>query len=771
MLDKLHQDLRVLEKKCARYLDLYDFAPVGYCTISAEGLILEANLFAADIFGVSRNALVRQDLGSFIWVTDLSTYDLHRKLLLETGQTQSIEVQILHGQCEPLWVNLVASLAHWDGVDVMRIVFTNINDQKRIERDLTERQNELKVVQRLAHLGTWHWDLQTNVQTWSDEIFASYGIPAQCVPLTLPNIQNQFTESSWTDLSAALDRCRMYGTPYKCDAEMVWEDGSHHWVAIVGHAVRDQDGTITALYGTLQDVTERIRAKLDLHHSEARLDCILESTSDGIFAIDSDGKVIRFNKKFGDMWRIPPDLLTCMVAPALLNHVMEQLEKPEEFLASVHALYTSDLEMTGPISFKDGRVFERFTSPLMMDSHNIGRVWSFRDITERQRTENALRESKAQLQWTEESFRLMVESVSDCALVMLNPEGQIVSWNCGAQQINGYSAQEIIGQHFSLFHQRVDIDCGGPLLELNTAIAEGYCKINGWRLRKGGTKYWASVVLTAVRDNTETLRGFAKLTRDLTEFRRNDQLLNDKNIELQTAWIAADNANRVKSDFLASMSHELRTPLNSILGFAQLIDTGIPPPSPNQKRNLDQILNGGWYLLELINDILDFAQIDSGKLSLSLESISLLDILYDCQALIAPLALKRAISIAFPVIEQALLVFVDRTRTKQILLNLLSNAIKYNNVGGSVMVECALYTSNLVRISIRDTGLGMTHEQMEQLFQPFNRLGREFGVEMGAGIGLVVTKRLVELMHGAVGVTSVIGTGSTFWIDLPLSRI
>jgi signal transduction histidine kinase len=257
------------------------------------------------------------------------------------------------------------------------------------------------------------------------------------------------------------------------------------------------------------------------------------------------------------------------------------------------------------------------------------------------------------------------------------------------------------------------------------------------------------------------------LERDLLHQTNNQ--LRQKQLELTGAWVEAEKANRAKSDFLASMSHELRTPLNSILGFAQLIETGMPPPTPSQKRNLDYILNGGWYLLELINEVLDLAQVESGELSLSLESVSLIDILHHCHGLIEPLAHKRAISVTFTQLEMFPLAFVDRIRVKQVILNLLSNAIKYNQPGGSVAAELSLHPPNFARISIRDTGMGMTPNQIEQLFQPFNRLGREAGAEAGTGIGLVVTKRLVELMEGKVGVESTPGTGSVFWIDLPLA--
>jgi CheY-like chemotaxis protein/molybdopterin-binding protein len=214
------------------------------------------------------------------------------------------------------------------------------------------------------------------------------------------------------------------------------------------------------------------------------------------------------------------------------------------------------------------------------------------------------------------------------------------------------------------------------------------------------------------------------------------------------------------------MSHELRTPLSAILGFAQLIESGTPQPTLSQKRSVDQILKAGWYLLDLINEVLDLAVIESGRLSLSLEAISLAEVMQECQTMIEPQAQRRDIAVTFPRFGAPCLVTADRTRVKQVLINLLSNAIKYNRIGGSVVVDCSASSERCVRIGVRDSGAGLSADQLTQLFQPFNRLGQESSVQEGTGIGLVVSKRLVELMGGVIGVESVVGQGSVFWIEL-----
>jgi signal transduction histidine kinase/ActR/RegA family two-component response regulator len=302
-------------------------------------------------------------------------------------------------------------------------------------------------------------------------------------------------------------------------------------------------------------------------------------------------------------------------------------------------------------------------------------------------------------------------------------------------------------------------------------------------IRKDGSRFPAIVSVTALRDATDKVIGYLLIGTDNTARKQVeaeqallDQRLRENNVELAAAKTAAEKANLAKSEFLSSMSHELRTPLNAVLGFAQLLASANPPPTEVQKLSIDQILQAGWYLLQLINEILDLALIESRQVSISLESMSLSEVLQDCQAMIGPQAENRGLQMTFPSFDSVLYVHADRTRLKQVMINLLSNAIKYNREGGSVVVECTVVKNRAVeskdgsegrvRIRVKDSGIGMTSEQRAQLFQPFNRLGQEAGSEEGTGIGLVVTKQLIELMGGSIGVESHVGIGSIFWVEL-----
>ena len=240
-------------------------------------------------------------------------------------------------------------------------------------------------------------------------------------------------------------------------------------------------------------------------------------------------------------------------------------------------------------------------------------------------------------------------------------------------------------------------------------------------------------------------------------------------IILVAARHMADKANLAKSEFLSNMSHELRTPLNAILGFAQLMEVSNPPPTEKQERSIDQIIKAGWYLLELINEVLDLATIDAGKILLTMETLSLADVLADSLAMLENQAQKRNISLIFTPCDASCTIEADRIRLKQVFVNLLSNAIKYNKPYGSVTVNCALKSHQRIRVCIEDTGEGLSAEKIAQLFQPFNRLGKESSQEEGTGIGLVVSNRIVELMDGAIGVESTVGKGCKFWVELNLT--
>lgn len=377
---------------------------------------------------------------------------------------------------------------------------------------------------------------------------------------------------------------------------------------------------------------------------------------------------------------------------------------------------------------------------------------------------NALSGARDRAETNAQYARSLIEASLD-PLVTIDPRGKITDVNDALVQATGVPRDQLIGTDFFDYFTEPD----KARIGYQRVFSEGLVRDYPLAIRHTNGQVMDVLYNAAVyRSDQGVVLGVFAAARDVTERLLMDRVVLENTVQLKSAMATAEKASLAKSKFLSSMSHELRTPLNAILGFAQLIESGPTPPTAEQKRSLDQILKGGWYLLELINEILDLAQIESGRVQLSLEPLNLGEVVLESRAMIEPQALNRGIGLTFAQLDAPHFVNVDRTRLKQVLINLLSNAVKYNRPAGSVCVEYTSRAAGFIRISVRDTGIGLTKQQLAQLFQSFNRLGREAGLEEGTGIGLVVTKRLVEMMGGTIGVESVVGVGSVFWIEFKL---
>jgi len=394
-------------------------------------------------------------------------------------------------------------------------------------------------------------------------------------------------------------------------------------------------------------------------------------------------------------------------------------------------------------------------------------------------THKQLQRTNFTLQISEERLAVTLNSIGD-AVIATDEEARVTLMNPLAERLTGWTRTEAIGRSADDIFNIINKETRQPaVIPVKETLAHG--TIQGLAnhtvlIARDNSECDIADSCAPIRDRDGQVTGAVLVFRDVTgeyaaqrALHDSAQVLQEKNLELESARLMAEKANLAKSEFLSSMSHELRSPLNAILGFAQLMETSSPLPTAAQEASIDQILKAGWYLLELINEILDLALIESGRLSLSLEPMSLVDVMLECQAMIEPQAQKSGIRMSFPRIETPSFVIADRTRVKQVLINLLSNAIKYNRAQGSVEVTCGTSTEKRMRISVKDTGQGLSQDKLAHLFQPFNRLGQEAGAEEGTGIGLVVSKRLVELMGGEIGVESTVGAGSVFWIELNLT--
>jgi len=391
------------------------------------------------------------------------------------------------------------------------------------------------------------------------------------------------------------------------------------------------------------------------------------------------------------------------------------------------------------------------------------------DITLRKQVEIKLKE-------TEESNRLLLESVGE-GIYGVDLDGSTTFVNPVFVNMLGFTAEEIIGQpiHDLIHHTHAD---GTKYLisecPIHAALKDREVhKVNNdifWR--KDGTGLPVEYTTTPVIKN-DIIVGAVTVFQDISQRIKAEQ-------DILTAKENAENANQAKSQFLSSMSHELRTPMNAIMGFGQLLTMDVENPlDESQADNVNEIMKASKHLLKLINEVLDLAKIESGQINLSIEKVMLSDIVNESLQLIYPLAEKRNIKIIIKVddreinfeemLEQQYAVLADHIRLKQVLINILSNAVKYNKDNGSIIITCE-YIDDKIKINIKDSGVGLTAEQQLKLFIPFERLGAEQSDVEGAGIGLVITKNIIEQMNGDIGVQSEYGKGSTFWIKLPACK-
>ncbi len=551
--------------------------------------------------------------------------------------------------------------------------------------------------------------------------------------------------------------------------------------------------------------------------SEDPFRLLVQSVKDyAIFLLDRDGKIASWNEGAQSIKGYRPDEI--IGRHFSVFYPLEAVETgfPQYELDVAKA--TGRFEDEGWRIRKDGsRFWANVVITALRDESGglVGFAKVTRDLTERRRAEIRLRDS-------EERFRLLVQSVVDYAIFMLDAHGRVASWNEGAERIKGYSADEIIGKHFSTFYPPDAVATAFPQYELEVAKDTGRFEHEGWRVRKDGSQFWAHVVITAVRDDSGRLVGFAKVTRDLTarraaeeqarklvaeeaaraEAERMNTVLQDQateleqqteeaqalteeleqtNEQLQQALYdaeqsrdAAREANRAKAEFLRAMSHELRTPLNAIGGYTELLDVGVYGPLTTEQRDtLARIERSQRHLLSLINDVLNFARLEAGRVEVSLAPVSVRDVVLGLEPLVAPQV--RAKQLDYVVADQEpipddLYVSADYDKLEQILLNLLSNAIKFTPAGGRISVG-ARRNGDSVAIWVRDTGIGIPIDKLEKVFEPFVQVDRTPGsAHEGTGLGLAISRDLARAMNGELSVASETNGGSTFTLLLPATN-
>jgi len=484
--------------------------------------------------------------------------------------------------------------------------------------------------------------------------------------------------------------------------------------------------------------------------SEERFRQLVSGVTDyAIFQLDSSGRVLNWNEGAQRLKQYTADEI--VGKHFSIFYPQEALDRKFPDMELEVAAQVGRFEDEGWRVRKDGTLFwANVVITALRDESGVlfGYLKITRDLTERRQTEEVLRQS-------EEKFRLLVEGVMDYAIFMLDPDGRVASWNVGAERIKGYRADEIMGRHFSTFYPREAIADGKPERELREALEHGRVEDEGWRIRKNGERFWANVVITALRGADGVLRGFAKITRDLSERRRVEALRE---------------ADRQKNEFLALLAHELRNPLAPIRTALHVI--GQPRAEPSEIARAHAIAERQLrHMARLMDDLLDVVRVGEGRIDLKREMVDLRDLVRRSVEAAGSAANERRHNVEVDVPPDPIRLSVDPTRVEQVLANLLGNAIKYTDRGGHIRVRASRDGGDAV-IEVSDNGIGIEPKALPRIFDLFvqedRRLDRSVG---GMGIGLTLVRRLVELHGGTVEASSPGSRlGSRFVVRLPLRQ-
>ena len=351
--------------------------------------------------------------------------------------------------------------------------------------------------------------------------------------------------------------------------------------------------------------------------------------------------------------------------------------------------------------------------------------------------------SNSALSETAEQFHILVDSVEEYAIYMLDPNGNVITWNTGAEKIKGYSSEEIVGKNFASFYTADDVAAGKPQRNLREAIRRGYIRDQGLRVRKDGCTFEAEVIITALHDDTGKLRGFSKVTRDIT-----DQI---RSREFEAEKIAAQRASKAKDDFLAALSHELRTPLTPALAAATYLEDNAGRLPPEFAEDIEIIKRNVQLQARLIDDLLDFTRIAHGKLYLEQEDCDAHGIICDAIETAHSAIAAKQLKVSTQLEAKDHHILADCIRLQQVFWNLINNAVKFTAPDGQIAIRTFNDERGHFYFEITDNGIGIERERLASLFQPFEQadpsVTRQFG---GLGLGLAISKRLVDLHHGKI---------------------
>ncbi len=628
-------------------------------------------------------------------------------------------------------------------------------DALRSSEHLLERTGET------AGVGGWALDLATMGLRLTAQAYRIHDVPPVQKP-TFEGFVSLYGPAEQAHLRAGLMQVIATATPFDHELRLTTLRGRRCWVRLIGHA-QVVEGRVVGIDGVVQDITERKHSEQALQAaSEAlaqktqALQDTLDSISQGIVSLDALGRPRVYNRRALELLDLPEQL---MGADGSFDEIVRYQVARGDFEADASIVDAEGKRHQfsgGPPASPEVYVRRGRASQLLeVRTRQLaggGFVRTYADVTAYIEVQRALRGSEAELRALLDAFPGFIAVIGPDQVYTYANERFAALLGKPREDIIDHHARQVLGEErFGPLNAQTSKALAGEVLVTETEYAA----------HGSGERTWIQVTHAIGLEDSHGRRNTYAFGVDISARKRAELALNAAKNE-------AERANQAKSLFLSSMSHELRTPMNAILGFGQLlIADDAHPLVEAQREYVREILRGGRHLLNLINEVLDLAQVETGKLRISLESVCVLELLHECLALLRPLAQGAGVSLHLrDEAECDLLVQADRTRLKQVLLNLLSNAIKYNRVGGQVRVSCAGNAGGL-RLAIADDGAGLDADQRARLFQAFERLDAAATVVEGAGLGLVLSKHLMSAMRGEIGLESEPGQGSTFWIRLP----
>jgi len=623
--------------------------------------------------------------------------------------------------------------------------------KEELEARVAERTRELHAQAQLLDLANdaiLVFDMQHNITFWNRGAEVMYGwTQAEALGKNVHTLLRTRFPQPLPEIEAEVLRTGRW----EGELTHTGRDGMVRVAASRWALQRDEHGIPFALLEINNDITAHKWAEVALREAEERFRSAFDHAPIGMALVGLNGRWLKVNAALCE--------IVGYSEQALLNTTFQALTHPDDLgidLDNVRRLLAGELrayQMEKRYLHRQGHVVWILLNGSLVrdgDGRPLYFIAQIQDITERRQAEAALRAS-------EERFRLLAEQGTDL-ISRHTPDGVYVYASPACRTLLGYAPDELVGRSAYAFLHPDDV---AAVRASQAAVLErAEIATISYRIRrKDGSYIWFETTSRMIPDaQTKTVLEIQAASRDITRRKQVEAALEQARQE-------ADRANQAKSVFLSRMSHELRTPMNAILGFAQLLE--LDDLSPDQRESTAHILKAGRHLLALINEVLDITGIEAGRIGISPEPVQVGDILDEASDLVRHLAVQRGIHLSLAAeCGREQYVVADRQRLKQVLLNLLSNAIKYNRAGGQVTLGCVPAADGRLRIYVQDTGLGLSPQQLERLFVPFERLGAEQTGEEGTGLGLALSKALVEAMGGTIGVTSVPGQGSTFWLEL-----